>query len=91
MSRTLVREHFQITLPLDARTQLGVSVGDPIEIYVNNSGEIAIRVLKAVDAAQAWFWTKEHQEAEREAEGQRRQKRGRKVKNARELIHELKK
>lgn len=91
MSRAFIREHYQITLPLDVRKELPLEVGDPVEIHINKDGEIAIKVLKAVDASQAWFWTKKHQGAEREAEKEYREGRGKKVKSARELIDDLEK
>ncbi|GAG06605.1 unnamed protein product, partial [marine sediment metagenome] len=58
---------------------------------VNKNGEINIRLLKAIDASQAWFWTREHQEAEKEAEKELQKGRGKKVKNAKELVNELEK
>lgn len=91
MSRALVREHYQITLPLKIRKELPIEVGDPVEIYVNEDGEIAVRLLKAIDASQAWFWTKEHQEAEKEAERELLEGKGKRVKSARVLIDELEK
>ncbi len=91
MSRVFVREHYQITLPLEIRKELPVDIGDPVEIYINKNGEIAIRPLKAIDASQAWFWTKEHQEAEKEAEKELLKGKGKKVKSAKELIDELEK
>lgn len=91
MCRAFVREHFQVTLPLEIRKELPIKIGDPVEIYVNKKGEIAIRPLKAIDASQSWFWTDKHQEAEREAEKELLEGRGKKVKNAREMIDELEK
>ncbi len=89
MSRVFVREHYQVTLPLEIRKELSVDIGDPVEIYINKKGEIAIKPLKTIDASQAWFWTKEHQEAEKEAEKELLEDKGKKVKNAKELIDEL--
>ncbi len=91
MSRVFVREHYQVTLPLEIRKELPIDIGDPVEIYINKKGEIAIKPLKTIDASQAWFWTKEHQEAEKEAEKELLEGKGKKVKNARELIDELEK
>lgn len=92
MSRAFIREHYQITLPLNVRKELPVEVGDPVEIRINKKdGGITIQFLKAVDASQSWFWDKKHQAAEEEAQKEYRQGKGRKVKNARELIDELEK
>jgi len=89
MSRALVREHYQITLPVEIRRNLPLEIGDPVEIYINEEGEIAIRLLKTIDASQAWFWSKEHQEKEKEAERELRAGKGKKAKDAGELIDEL--
>lgn len=91
MSRVFVREHYQITLPLEIRKKLPLDIGDPVEIYINKKGEVAIRLLKTIDASQAWFWTKEHQEAEKEAEKELLEGKAKKVKSAQELIDELEK
>lgn len=91
MNRVFVREHYQVTLPLEIRKGLSVDIGDPVEIYINKEGEIAIKPLKTIDASQAWFWTKEHQEAEKEAEKELLKGKGKKVKSAKELIDELEK
>lgn len=68
MSRALVRTHHQITIPEEIRKQVPIEVGDPVEISLSKNGEIVIKPLKAVDPAQSWFWTKEWQEKEREAD-----------------------
>ncbi|MFH1857257.1 MAG: AbrB/MazE/SpoVT family DNA-binding domain-containing protein [Candidatus Omnitrophota bacterium] len=91
MNRIFIREHYQITLPLDIRKMLPLDVGDPAEIEINKKGEIVIKLLKAVDVSQAWFWSAKHQEAEEEAEKERLQKKGKKVKGAKGLIDELEK
>lgn len=44
-----------------------------------------------IDKSQMWFWTKEHQKAEKEAELEFRQGEGKEVKNVNELIDELNK
>ena len=91
MSRAFIREHYQITLPLEIRRLLPIEIGDPVDIRINKSGEVAIKFLKTIDASQTWFWTKGHQEAEKEAEQELRKGKGKKVKNAKELIDELEK
>ena len=39
-----------------------------------------------IDKSQMWFWTKEHQQAEKEAELELRQGKGKEVKDVKELI-----
>lgn len=91
MTCTLIREHYQLTLPLEVRKKIPVNIGDPVEIRINKNNEIVIKPLKLIDASQSWFWAKEHQKAEREAEKELSEGKGRKVKNAKELINELQK
>lgn len=89
MSTTLVRQHYQITLPVDVRKRTAIRVGDPVNITVRGDGEIVVTPLKTIAAAQAWFWTKAHQAAEHEAEAERRAGKIKHAKNARQLIREL--
>ena len=90
-TRTFVRKHYLITLPKEVRETVPVEVGDPIEIVVSDDGEILIRPLKAIEASQAWFWTKAHQKAELEAERELKAGKAEPAKNAKHLIHELNK
>ena len=83
-----VTRHGQITLPASLRKQLGVEEGDIIEIKV--VGDRATLVPKRlVDKSQAYFWTKEWQEGEREAEADIKSGRVRVYDSAKELIQEL--
>ena len=68
MHRSFVRTHHQITIPEELRKHIPIEVGDPVEIYASERGEIVIKPLKAIDPSQSWFWSKEWQEGEREAE-----------------------
>lgn len=90
-TKTFIRDHYLITLPKEVRKIVPVEIGDPIEIAVSDDGEISIRLLKTVEASQAWFWTKEHQQAEREAEKELRAGKAKLAKSARKLIDELNK
>ncbi len=91
MRGTFVRKHYQITLPASVRRKLPIRVGDPVEISLRGDSEIIIRPLKVVDASQAWFWTKAHQQAEREAEAQRQAGKVKVARSAKHLIHALRK
>ena len=91
MRGTFVRAHYQITLPVSVRRKVPIRVGDPVEISIRGDSEIVIRPLKIIEASQAWFWTHEHQRAEREAEAERRAGKARIAKSAKHLIHELRK
>jgi len=62
-----VRKKAQLTLPLSVRKELGVEEGDYLDVQVRD-GEIVLKLMKAVDKDQAWFWTKRWQQGEKEAE-----------------------
>ena len=68
MHQVFVRNHNQITIPEDIRKLVHIHVGDPVEIYVTEQNEIILKPLKAIDPNQSWFWTKEWQEKEKEAD-----------------------
>ena len=90
-AKTFIRKHYLITLPKEIRENVPVEVGDPVEIVVSDDGEIFIKPLKAIEASQAWFWTKTHQQAEREAERELKAGKAKPAKSAKHLIHELNK
>ncbi len=83
-----IRQNFQITLPTVIRKRLSLRVGDILETIVKE-GKIIIVPKKTVDSDQAWFWTKEWQEAEKEAEADLKAGRVKKFKNVEELIESL--
>jgi len=84
-----VTRNGQITLPASVRKQLGVEEGDIVEIEVVD--EIATLVpKKLVDKSQAYFWTKEWQESEREAELDIKSGKVRVHDSVKELFKELK-
>lgn len=89
MSTTLVRQHYQITLPADVRKRTAIRIGDPVDITLREDGEIVVKPLKTIHAAQAWFWTKAHQAAEHEAEAERRAGKIKHAKSAKHVIREL--
>ena len=62
-----VRKKAQLTIPLSVRKELGVKEGDYLDVQVRN-GEIVLKLVKAVDKDQTWFWTKRWQQGEEEAE-----------------------
>ncbi len=91
MREAFVRKHFQVTLPASVRKKVPLRVGDLVDISVRGGSEIVIRPLKLIGASQAWFWSRAHQQAEREAEAQRRAGKVRHAHSAKHLIHELRK
>lgn len=85
---TQIRRNFQITLPTVIRKTLCLKVGDILETIIKE-GKIIIIPKKTIDAEQSWFWTKEWQEAEKEAEADIKIGRVKKFKNVEELIEDL--
>ena len=83
-----IRRNFQITLPAAIRKRLNLNIGDILETKVQE-GKIIIVPKKTIDAQQTWFWTKEWQEAEKEAELDLKAGRVRKFRNIEELIKDL--
>ena len=83
-----IRNNFQITLPAAIRKSLHLKIGDILETEIKD-GKIVIVPKRTVDAGQAWFWTKEWQEAEREAEKDLTSGKVKKFKNVEDLIKDL--
>lgn len=83
-----IRRNFQITLPAVIRKRLHLNIGDILETVVKE-GKIIIIPKETIDAEQSWFWTKEWQEAEKEAEVDLRRGRVKRFKTVEELIKDL--
>ena len=66
MSIAVIRAKGQLTIPQDVRDAAHLEEGDPIEIELVADG-ILLRPKKLIDASQAWFWSREWQDGEREA------------------------
>lgn len=64
--RTTIRAKGQVTIPRSIREAAHLADGDPLDVVLTDDG-ILLRPKKAVDATQAWFWTREWQAGEREA------------------------
>ena len=64
---TTVRAKGQVTIPAAVREAARLEEGDPVEVEIVDGG-ILLRPMKVIDASQAWFWTPEWQEKEREAD-----------------------
>ncbi|MBI4823113.1 MAG: AbrB/MazE/SpoVT family DNA-binding domain-containing protein [Nitrospirae bacterium] len=57
----------QVRVPKKVMEKLKISAGDYLDFdFVE--GSVVVKAKKLIDADQAWFWEKEWQEAEREAE-----------------------
>jgi len=83
-----VTRHGQITLPASVRKELGIDEGDLMEIEIVDEHAVLIP-KKLVDKSQAYFWTKEWQEAEKEASADIKAGRVKEFDSAEELFEEL--
>ena len=85
---TKVTRHGQITLPRSVRGLLNIEEGDFVEVEVVE-GRAVLTPKRLVDKDQAYFWSREWQEAEREAEEDIRAGRVKEFASAEELIQDL--
>lgn len=83
-----LRRHSQITLPAKIRKDLGLKEGDYIEASIKD-GAIILKPKELIDKDQAWFWTKEWQAGEREADEDIRTGRVKEFDNVEDFIEEL--
>lgn len=67
MPITRISPKHQITIPKEAFDKLHLDVGDFLEVNVTKEGLLFIP-KKLISKDQAWFWTKEWQEKEKEAD-----------------------
>jgi len=67
MPMTKVTRHGQITLPSSIRKRLGIEEGDLVEIEIEDEKAVLLP-KKLVDKSQAYFWNRNWQESEREAD-----------------------
>jgi AbrB family looped-hinge helix DNA binding protein len=85
---TKVTRHGQITLPRSVRGLLNIEEGDFVEIEV--VGDRAVLTPKRlVDKDQAYFWSREWQEGEREAGEDIRAGRVKEFASTEELLRDL--
>jgi len=67
MTLSKVTRHGQITIPAALRKQVSIEEGDVVELQVIED-HIVLMPKKLIDKSQAYFWTTEWQEAERQAQ-----------------------
>lgn len=67
MPITKISPKHQITIPKEAFDKLRLEVGDFLEVETTEEGLLLIP-KKLISKDQAWFWTKEWQEKEKEAD-----------------------
>ena len=62
-----LRDRSQITLPVEIVKKLNIKTGDSLEVKLEDDRIVVTPVL-VIDRSQAWFWSKEWQDMEREVE-----------------------
>ena len=67
MSVVKVRNRYQLTIPAEVREELGLKIGDYVEVSVQR-GKVVLVPQERVDQEDAWFWSELWQEKEREAD-----------------------
>ncbi len=67
MELVRVKRHYQITLPAGLRKKLNIDIGDYMEVE-NKNGDIVMRPVKVIHPDQEYFYTKEWQEGEAQAD-----------------------
>ncbi len=83
-----IHKHHQITLPDEIRKPLNLEEGSLLEASIDK-GIILLVPKDLIDKNQTWFWTKEWQEGEREADEDIKAGRIREFDNVEDFIEEL--
>jgi AbrB family looped-hinge helix DNA binding protein len=63
-----IRSSGQITLPASIRRKANLQIGDTIEVTVEKDGSIRLTPKLIINRSQAYFWSRQWQEGEQEAE-----------------------
>lgn len=66
MAIAKVTRNYQVSIPAVIRKALKIHVGTLLEFAVVK-GAVVVKPKVLIDESQAWFWTKEWQEGERQA------------------------
>jgi antitoxin PrlF len=88
MSRTVLRDKGQITIPAEIRKAAHLEEGDQVDMMMTAEG-ILLRPRKTIDSTQAWFWTPSWQKRERQASDDIRRGRVRTYKTDEDFLRSL--
>lgn len=83
-----VRRKNQVTLPKGLAAQLHIQEGDLLE-YIIEDGRIIITPKVLIPKEQAWFWSQEWQQGERDVQRELEEKGVGRAYTANELLKEL--
>lgn len=85
---TKLRDRSQITLPNEVVKKLKLNSGDNLEVTVEED-KIVIKPVIIIDRSQAWFWSKEWQEKESEADKNIKKQKLQHAKDVDDLLRKL--
>lgn len=88
MTTTTVNEKYEVTIPHLAREKLHIKAGDPLEVIVE-PGCLILKPKDIPDVSQAYFWTKEWQEKEKEVDEDYKAGRYQTAQDVDEFFHKL--
>ncbi|QQK74180.1 AbrB/MazE/SpoVT family DNA-binding domain-containing protein [Salicibibacter cibarius] len=77
-----------LTIPKNLREKIGLEDDDLVTIH-EEQGRLVLERGQVIPASQAWFWTEEWQEGEKEAEEDIKAGRVKKFDNVHDLIADL--
>ena len=83
-----VQKNKNITLPTWLMQRFRVGIGDFVRIEETKDG-VVLKPAKLIDPSQSYFWTKEWQEREREAEEDIRKGRVKRFRSVKKLMEDL--
>ena len=85
---TQLRSRAQITLPREIVKKMKLQQGDNLDVIVDDD-KIIIKPVLVIDRSQTWFWSKEWQAMEKEADEDIKHGRVQKARSVKELIEKL--
>ena len=85
---TQLRSRSQITLPREIVKKMKLQKGDNLDVIVDDD-KIIIKPVLVIDRSQNWFWSKEWQAMEKEADEDIKHGKVQKARSVKELIEKL--
>ncbi len=85
---TQLRSRSQITLPREIVKKMKLQKGDNLDVVVDDD-KIIVKPVLLIDRSQAWFWSKEWQAMEKEADEDIKHGKVQKASSVKELIEKL--
>ena len=84
MATSKVTRNYQVTIPAKIRDLLHIEEGAMVDFQVDG-GMVVLKTKMIIDSDQAWFWSKDWQKGEREAEEDIQKGRVTKIKGIKEM------